>query len=149
MNEIKEAATQLAGQNDRYLMIVAVLMLIAGGGIVIRYLVKYLERLQTRQESQSDKLVEVVVTCRSSLDNNTRVLERVEKKMLPVIIALFMLFTASGCAGAASMIRAAGKDASPSTLQVRTIYGTVIYSRGGATTNSVEVTATGDIKQNR
>jgi hypothetical protein len=88
MNEVASQAgaiaNQLAGKDDRYLLIVAVCLLLAGGSLVIRYLIKFLERLQLRQESQSDKLVEVVVTCKSSLDNNTRMLERVSTRFPPI-----------------------------------------------------------------
>lgn len=72
---------------------------------------------------------------------------------LPGLVPLFLigglLFFGSGCAGAAACIRAAGKDASPATLQIRSIYATVVYTRGGASTNSVEISDTGNLKQNR
>ena len=86
--QINEAAAHLAGKDDRYLMLVAVLMLIVGGALVIRYLVEHLGRLQTRWESQTEQLIQVAVmgqhtadSCRAAIDNNTKTLERVSEHM--------------------------------------------------------------------
>jgi hypothetical protein len=84
-----ELTTQhLYGKDDRYLMIVAVLLLIFGGAAVIKYLVKHLDRMQTRAESHTEQLIQVAVTgqsiadsCRASIDANTKVLERVDIKL--------------------------------------------------------------------
>jgi hypothetical protein len=68
---------------------------------------------------------------------------------LGLILLAFVCFCASGCTGGAQLIRAAAQDKSPSTLQIRTVYGTVVYSRAGGSTNQVEITDTGSIKQNK
>lgn len=70
-------------------------------------------------------------------------------KSFSAIALGFLVLSSTGCMGGAAMIRAAGKDPSAATLQIRTIYGTVLYSRGGASTNAVEVTEAGAIKQNQ
>ena len=85
---LHEAAQQAAMKDDRYLMIVAVLLLIVGGGLVIRYLVKHLDRMQTRAESHTEQLIQVAVSgqsiadsCRACIDANTKILERVDDKL--------------------------------------------------------------------
>lgn len=98
MNELTSTAAALAGKDDRYLLVLVVIILLAGGAWVMRYLVKSQERMQARQENQGDRVVEVVIKCSNALDNNTRILERVERK-LPAIPCLALgLIMLSGCA---------------------------------------------------
>jgi len=66
---LTDTAAHLAGKDDRYLAIIAVLMLIAGGALIIRYLANFLERLTAKQEVQTEKLSDVV-------SKNTSMFER-------------------------------------------------------------------------
>jgi hypothetical protein len=70
-----EIAQQLAGKDDRYLMIVAVSLLVLGGACIIRYLAKFLEKQADRSQSQTDKLIEVVATNTAVIERNTAALD--------------------------------------------------------------------------
>jgi hypothetical protein len=96
---VTEAAQHLEGKDDRYLMIVSVLLLIAGGAIVIKYLVGHLKHMQERQEVQSERnqeryekqteqLMQLVVgcqhsndDCRAAIRDNTEILRKVKDRM--------------------------------------------------------------------
>jgi hypothetical protein len=91
-----EAAKHLEGKDDRYLAIVAVIILIIGGAAVIKYLVDHLKHMQGRQEvqaernqeryeKQTEQLMQLVVGCQHSNDDcrqairdNTEILRKVK-----------------------------------------------------------------------
>jgi len=78
----------LAAHDDRYLAIVAVVLLISGGFLAIKYLVGHLRHLQTKGEAQTERLIEVAADCRNTsaacrqcIENNTEVLRRVDSRL--------------------------------------------------------------------
>lgn len=96
---VTETAKHLDGKDDRYLAIVAVVILIAGGALVIKYLVDHLKHMQNRQEVQSERnqeryekqteqLMQLVVgcqhsndDCRSAIRDNTEILRQVKDRI--------------------------------------------------------------------
>jgi hypothetical protein len=67
------------------------------------------------------------------------------KKFLPII---GLLILSTGCANVPKLITAIGKDPSAARLNVRTIYGTIEFVRGGNSTNSIKINTDGAIDVN-
>jgi len=90
-----EIAKHLDGKSDRYIMIyTAVMLMVVLGGLTV-YFLKRQEKLQEKSDAKNEQVVQLAVqtqhvadSCRTALDNNTRMLDKATQSHERVIECL-------------------------------------------------------------
>jgi len=90
-----EIAKHLDGKSDRYIMIYATVTLIIVLGGMSYYFLKRQEKMQEKSDAKNEQVVQLAVqtqhvadSCRTALDNNTRMLDKATQSHERVIECL-------------------------------------------------------------
>lgn len=87
---------QLASKDDRWLFLAMLVIVLAGGLLVIRYLVRRNEQQSESHNALVEKMVIVLHECKDALERGNAVMEKVLAKLNVLVLGALLL---SGCAG--------------------------------------------------